>query len=54
MIDAEAAATTLSGAYANADVNELVPETPDEGGKVRHSDVHAISVDIVYNAFRQH
>ncbi|ADJ16642.1 multicopper oxidase domain-containing protein [Halalkalicoccus jeotgali] len=54
MIGAGAAATTLSGAAANMDLDEVVPEEPDKGGKVRHFDVHAISVDIVYNAFGQH
>ncbi|KYH24612.1 multicopper oxidase [Halalkalicoccus paucihalophilus] len=54
MIGAGAAATTLSSAAKNVDLDEMVPETPDEGGKVRHFDVHAINVDIVYNAFGQH
>lgn len=31
-----------------------VPDTPDEGGRVREFTVHAIDVDIVLNAFGQH
>ncbi|XVH33329.1 multicopper oxidase domain-containing protein (plasmid) [Haloferacaceae archaeon DSL9] len=54
MVGAGAAAMTLSGTYSNADLNEVVPEKPDEDGAVRHFDVHAIDVDIVYNAFGQH
>lgn len=53
MIGAGAAATTLSGAYANMDIDGIVPETPDEGGTVREFNVSVIDVEIVYNAFGQ-
>ncbi len=55
MIGAGTAATALGGTYAGADsLDEIVPERPDKGGKVRHFDVHGIDVDIVYNTAGQH
>ena len=33
---------------------ESVPDEPDEDGEVRHFDVHAIDVDIVYNRYGLH
>lgn len=32
-----------------AENKDKVPNKPDDGGKVRHFNVHAIDVDIVYN-----
>lgn len=48
-----ASSSALFGGSAVARLGE-VPDEPDQGGQVRHFDVHAIDVDIVYNAAGQH
>ncbi|MEA1932123.1 MAG: multicopper oxidase domain-containing protein [Euryarchaeota archaeon] len=50
-----AGSALTAGAAATEEVEaKEVPEEPDEGGRVRHFDVHAIDVDIVYNRYGLH
>ncbi|SEO51848.1 Multicopper oxidase [Halogranum amylolyticum] len=46
--------TSTDGSGELSANEESVPEEPDEGGEVRHFDVHAIDVDIVYNRYGLH
>ena len=48
-----ASSGALIGGGAAAGFGQI-PDEPTEGGQVRQYDVHAINVDIVYNAFGQH
>ncbi|ADJ14097.1 hypothetical protein [Halalkalicoccus jeotgali] len=55
MISAGTAATMMGGGYAAQEhLREAMRDEPAKGGKVRHFDVHAVEVDIVYNAFGVH
>jgi FtsP/CotA-like multicopper oxidase with cupredoxin domain len=50
-----AGSALMAGAAATEEVGaKEVPEEPDKGGQVRHFDVHAIDVDIVYNRYGLH
>jgi hypothetical protein len=50
-----AGSALMAGAAATEEVGaKEVPEEPDKGGQVRHFDVHAIDVDIVYNRYGIH
>ncbi|KYH24333.1 multicopper oxidase [Halalkalicoccus paucihalophilus] len=45
----------MGGGYAaQEDLRAAMRDEPTKGGKVRHFDVHAVEVDIVYNAFGVH
>ncbi|MBX0293911.1 multicopper oxidase domain-containing protein [Haloarcula nitratireducens] len=51
---AAAAFPTGASSAGEDERTDHVPDEPDGGGKVRHFDVHAIDVDIVYNRYGLH